>query len=272
MTKSRELRLPTVKRGELMGQGWIRLHRKIQDHWLYKEKRKFSRFEAWIDLLMMANHKDNKFLLGNELIEVNRGQLVTSELKLMERWRWGKSKLRDFLKLLEEDGMIVRKSDRKKTVITICNYSKYQSFDFENRPQTDHEQTNNGLLSDTNNNDKNENNDIEREREREDETNPFRMFEENIRMLNAYERESLIAWCNDLGDELVMEAIKYSIQQGARTYKYLDYKLKRWVEKGVKDKNDAWVAEMELEEERKRKVVNMPNRNVGIGGIDWDNI
>src|SRR5690606_18123909 len=139
-----------------MGQGWIRLHRKIQDHWLYKEKRKFSRFEAWIDLLMMANHKDNKFLLGNELIEVNRGQLVTSELKLMERWSWGKSKLRDFLKLLEEDGMIVRKSDRKKTVITICNYNEYQSFDFENRPQTDREQTNNRLLSDTNNNDKND--------------------------------------------------------------------------------------------------------------------
>src|SRR5690606_29008134 len=88
-------------------------------------------------------------------IEVNRGQLVTSELKLMERWRWGKSKLRDFLKLLEEDGMIVRKSDRKKTVITICNYNEYQDYDSENRPQTDHEQTNNGLLSDTNKNDKN---------------------------------------------------------------------------------------------------------------------
>jgi len=49
--------------------GWIKLHRKIQEHWLYQEKRKFSRFEAWIDLLMMMNHEDSKVILGNEIIE-----------------------------------------------------------------------------------------------------------------------------------------------------------------------------------------------------------
>lgn len=136
--------------------GWIRLHRKIQDHWLYEEKRKFSKFEAWIDMLMMANHKDNKFVLGNELVEVKRGQFVTSELKLMERWGWGKSKLRSFLEILEKDGMIVKISDRKKTTITICNYSVYQDVETENRPQTDHDQTDSRLSSDTNNNEKND--------------------------------------------------------------------------------------------------------------------
>lgn len=136
--------------------GWIRLHRKIQDHWLYEEKRKFSKFEAWIDMLMMANHKDNKFVLGNELVEVKRGQFVTSELKLMERWGWGKSKLRSFLEILEKDGMIVKISDRKKTTITICNYSVYQDVETENIPQTDHDQTDSRLSSDTNNNEKND--------------------------------------------------------------------------------------------------------------------
>ena len=255
-----------------MGKGWIRLHRKIQNHWLYQEKRKFSRFEAWIDLLLMVNHEDTKVVLGNEIIDVKRGQRITSIRQLCDRWGWSNTKVTKFLKLLEDDGMITVKNDTKKTLITIEKYDFYQSD--ENEKTTQKRQKNDAKTTQkhTNKNDKNEKNDIEREREREDETNPFRMFEENIRMLSPIERESLIAWCNDLGDELVMEAIKYSIQQGARSYRYLDNKLRTWVRKGDKDKNDAWVAEMELEDERKRKVVNLPNRKVGVGGIDWDNI
>jgi uncharacterized phage protein (TIGR02220 family) len=152
-------------------QGFIMLHRKVQQHWLYDEKRKFSKFEAWVDMLMMANHKANKFVLGNELISLEKGQFVTSELKLMERWDWGKAKLRSFLELLESDGMIVKKSDRKKTTITICNYSIYHGFETDNRPQSDREQTagrpqsdynqtDNRLITDTNNNENNDNKDI----------------------------------------------------------------------------------------------------------------
>lgn len=144
-----------------MQQGFIKLHRKIQDHWIYQEKRKFSRYEAWLDMLMMANHKDNKFLLGNELVEVKKGSFITSELKLMEKWDWGKAKLRSFLEMLEKDGMIVKISDRKKTTINICNYCIYHGSDSENRPQTDHEQTTSRPSADTNKNVKNVKNDKE---------------------------------------------------------------------------------------------------------------
>lgn len=138
--------------------GWIKLHRQIRDHWLYKEKRTFSRYEAWLDLLMMASHKDTKFIHGNELIELEKGSFVTSELKLMERWNWGKSKLRNFLELLEKDGMIIKKSDRKKTTIAICNYSGYQDSESEAKPQTDYEQTIDKPSSDTIKNEKNDKN------------------------------------------------------------------------------------------------------------------
>lgn len=94
-------------------QGWISLHRRIVDHWIWQEK-PFDKRSAWIDLLIIANHQENKFLLGNELIEVQRGSFVTSELKLMERWGWSKTKLRNFIKLLEEDGMIIKKTDKKR--------------------------------------------------------------------------------------------------------------------------------------------------------------
>ena len=120
--------------------GWISIHREITKHWVWDEK-PFSRGQAWIDLILMASHKDTKFALGNELIEITRGSFVTSELKLMERWGWGKSKTRSFLKLLEDDGMIIKKSDHKKTTINICKYSVWQDAETTDRPIADCEQT-----------------------------------------------------------------------------------------------------------------------------------
>ncbi|MCM3701876.1 Replication protein O [Paenibacillus macerans] len=158
--------------------GWIKLHRKIQDHWIYQEKRKFSRYEAWLDMIMMANHKNNKFLHGNELVEVERGQFITSELKLMERWDWGKNKLRLFLDLLEKDGMIIKKTDRKRTAITICNYGLYHDSESENGPQPDHERTNRGPSADTNKNEKNDKNDEEDEKPSPPK-NPKRIYSED---------------------------------------------------------------------------------------------
>ena len=138
-------------------QGWIALHREIQEHWMWKDK-PFSKGQAWIDLLMLANHSDNKFLLGNELVEVKTGSFITSELKLMERWGWGNTKVRSFLNLLETDGMIKKFSDKKKSVITIVNYSVYQGSQSTSKVQTKHKQSTNKVQAKTNNNENNENN------------------------------------------------------------------------------------------------------------------
>lgn len=138
--------------------GWISIHRKIQEHWIWSEK-PFSKGQAWIDLLLMANHKDNKFLLGNELVEVERGSFITSEVKLSDRWGWSRSKVRGFLKLLESDEMLVRKTDKKKTTLTIVNYNDYQVLKTAEEPQKDRERTTEEPRKDTNNNDNNDNND-----------------------------------------------------------------------------------------------------------------
>lgn len=148
--------------------GWISIHRKIKDHWVWQEK-PFSKGQAWIDILLMANHADKKILLGNELIEVKRGSFITSEKKLMENWGWGKEKVRKFLQVLQDDGMIDKKSDHKKTTINVVNYGFFQDGNSQSRPLSDHEQTDNRPSSDqeqtvsrpsadTNNNDNNKNN------------------------------------------------------------------------------------------------------------------
>ncbi|MGH1771961.1 hypothetical protein ABE901_15250 [Enterococcus casseliflavus] len=134
--------------------GWVAIHRSIRDHWLYQEKRVFSKYEAWLDLVMDANHKQNKFVFDGKLVEVERGQKITSIRQLSERWRWSRTKVTDFLTLLEKDGMLVRKSDSKKTVITIVNYDIYQNQDNKKSHSGDTEKP----QKSTNNNDKTMNN------------------------------------------------------------------------------------------------------------------
>jgi hypothetical protein len=138
-------------------QGWIRVDRKIVEHWLWDD-RPFSRGQAFIDLILMANHKENTFLHGTELLTVERGSFITSELKLMERWGWSKSKVRYFLNALELDSMLVKKTDRKKTTITIVNYSVYQDLQTTEEPIKDRRKTTKRPQKDTNNNDNNDNN------------------------------------------------------------------------------------------------------------------
>lgn len=108
-------------------QGWIKLYRNITDNWIYKEKRKFSKFEAWLDILLFANYKDNKFLFEGKLLEIKRGQILTSEVKLANKWDWSRKKVRNFLKLLQDDGMIVKMIiPNKGIIIEIVNYDDYQ--------------------------------------------------------------------------------------------------------------------------------------------------
>lgn len=120
--------------------GWVKIQRDISDHWLWQDK-PFSKGQAFIDLILMANHSDKKMLFGNEIEVVKRGSVVTSELKLMERWGWSKAKVRRFLSMIEEESMIEMKKDRKKTTINLVNYSKIQDTQTTERPQKDCEET-----------------------------------------------------------------------------------------------------------------------------------
>jgi hypothetical protein len=136
----------------LSKQGFIKLHRKIHDHWIYQEKRKFSKYEAWLDMLMMANHKENKFVHGNELILVGRGEFITSIRKLGERWDWSNTKVAQFLDLLKADEMIDYKKDTKKTVVTIVNYGFYHGSGDEEKTPNEHEKDTNRTQKHTNKN------------------------------------------------------------------------------------------------------------------------
>lgn len=135
----------------MLNRGWIKLHRKIREGPFWNEK-PFDRARAWVDLIMSANHERRKFLLGNEMVEVDRGSFITSEQKLMERWGWSKSKVRAFLKILEKNAMIIKKSDHRKTIVEVLNYCLYQDSETSKEPRKDRERTCNEPVKDLNKN------------------------------------------------------------------------------------------------------------------------
>ena len=103
--------------------GWVKIYRDLQDHWLMHD---FEKLGWWVDLLLSANHKDNKVLIGERLIELKKGQMIISLSFLSKRWGKAKGTILKFLELLESDQMIDRCTDRKVTILTICNYDSYQ--------------------------------------------------------------------------------------------------------------------------------------------------
>ena len=61
------------------------------------------------------------------VIEVKRGQMLVSLRFLAGRWQWSTKKVNSFLDLLIQDKMIIKETPKEtgQTVITICNYDKY---------------------------------------------------------------------------------------------------------------------------------------------------
>lgn len=105
---------------------WIKLNRKIFSNFLWQDNEPFDKRSAWIDLLMLANHKDHEMWHKGEVIMVKRGDVNRSMNWLAERWHWSFKKVLRFLDALEKAKMVRRNSTSNGTTITIENYNIYQ--------------------------------------------------------------------------------------------------------------------------------------------------
>ena len=96
---------------------------------MWKEARKFSECEAWLDLLQSARFdatdKAYSELIGGREISYSRGQYPASISFLMKRWEWSEKKVRLFLDKLKRREMITTDRKQGMNVITICKYDEY---------------------------------------------------------------------------------------------------------------------------------------------------
>ena len=138
-----------------MDNGFIKLHRKlIEWEWFADSKT----FHVFMYLLLDANHTEKKW----RGITVDRGQTLTGRIKISEATGVSQQSVRTALSNLSSTDEITIQSTNRFSIITICNYNKYQSIintvnQPDNQQPTSNQPTTNQQLT-TNKNEKNEKN------------------------------------------------------------------------------------------------------------------
>lgn len=111
-------------------EGWITLHRKFLT-WEWFDKPEMVQLFIW--LLLNANYADKKW--QGQVIK--RGQILTTTPKIMEALRLTERQTRTCISRLKSTGEVSVKTTNRFTIITICNYDRYQNDNLASDGQND---------------------------------------------------------------------------------------------------------------------------------------
>ena len=103
--------------------GWIRLDRAIQGHFVFEEP---EALKLWLYLLMAASLTDKATAFNGQMLTIKRGQLVFGLKAASARLNISIRRLRTFLKWFETEAMIDKQITNKFSIISITNYAQYQ--------------------------------------------------------------------------------------------------------------------------------------------------
>lgn len=104
--------------------GWIKIHKQIKDSAVWSDP---LRLKAWIDILISANYEDKEWFANGSVIQIKRGQFVTSNRKLQEAWGCSGKTVKKVLTQFTDLGMInVEFPNKKYTLITVIKYGDFQ--------------------------------------------------------------------------------------------------------------------------------------------------
>jgi hypothetical protein len=106
--------------------GWIRLWRSSTENSLYFSE-KFTKWQAWADLLLLANHKSNTISVRGNMVKIERGQVAAGREFLAKRWKWSPGKVERFLLWLETAQQIIQQKSKVISIYTITKWDHYQS-------------------------------------------------------------------------------------------------------------------------------------------------
>jgi len=100
--------------------GYVPIAREDFSDFLFTERRVFSRFEAWADLLQLATFQNSRTMLVNQMpVVCKRDQVAASIRYLVGRWQWSRHKVCNFLDLLESKRKITIERDANVSRITV---------------------------------------------------------------------------------------------------------------------------------------------------------
>lgn len=117
--------------------GWIKVDRALWDDPLFRGHP--SRVGAWLWLVGHARWKPGTFDINGHIVVLERGQLCVSRFQLADALGWSESAVDRFLTRLKSARMIERNSEHGRSIITICDYERFQGESLEAGQATEHQ-------------------------------------------------------------------------------------------------------------------------------------
>ncbi len=240
----------------------------------------------------MVNHQEQQIpMRDGSFMTIKRGQHLTSVRAIAravgwyENTKWDEpnpKSVKNVLDWLVNQQMIQidnGENGKKYTLVTILSWDKYQQTEnsdnnkssvWGNTKETGESHTGEGIQNqkgvssntretqgkqsaDINKNVKNDKN--YKDDDKEDAHNAHRFYQENFGVLNPFMSQSISAWCEDLDDEIVIAAMKLTLSNNTRSFKYTEAILKDWVSLNLKSIHAIRSHEKQKAEKKKSNVV-----------------
>lgn len=112
--------------------GWFAVKRGITAHPIFKSQP--ERLAIWLWLLDNAAWRDTPHDINGKTVTIKRGQVCASERRIATEVGVGRQVVRTFLDRLKAEHMINPDPTHGRTIITLCNYEKYQAFQPKDNP------------------------------------------------------------------------------------------------------------------------------------------
>ncbi|EPH73391.1 DnaD domain-containing protein [Enterococcus faecalis] len=246
-----------------MNTGYIKLYRKVTNSFVWTNS---DMFKLWILCLMKASHEDRKFLFNGQEVRLTSGQFVTGAHAIAKEYNEGASSdkaiawrtLWRWLKKFENEELLTIQSNARYSVITIKNWSDYQSGD---KPLTSQRQSSDKPLT-TYKNEKNDKN--EKNINNNNKGSSIRSIWENngFGLMSSKTMTDFDYWISDFekigasqkdAEQLIVKAIEIAIDANARNYNYINAILKDWEQRGFKSVEEREAARKQKKTTKKQK-------------------
>jgi DNA-binding transcriptional regulator YhcF (GntR family) len=111
--------------------GYYLIARGFLKHPRFAPREVFSSAEAMLWLIESAAFapRDVPIMVGTQrqTVHLEPGQMTHSIRFLASVWRWSPNRVQRFLRDLADDGSVATQTDTAQTIITLCNWDKYQN-------------------------------------------------------------------------------------------------------------------------------------------------
>lgn len=108
-------------------EGWIKIHRGILDWEWYSDT---NCVRLALHLLLKANFQQRRW----QGMVIERGQLVTSRSVMSRETGLSEREIRTAISKLGKSEFLTSETTSRHTIVTICNYERYQSYEYIERP------------------------------------------------------------------------------------------------------------------------------------------